>query len=82
MAAREIHDLVSRISPEFEAKINRPLSMHSGINTGLAVTGEVNPELGTHGVSGDVLNLASESDDRQIAAAEVHGVTKQKMTGN
>jgi len=62
-AAREIHDLVAKISPELEEKIKQPLSMHSGINTGLAVTGEVNPELGTHGVSGDALNLASRLSD-------------------
>ena len=69
-AAREIHDLVAKMSPEFAKKIRRPLSMHSGINTGLAVTGEVNPELGTHGVSGDALNLASRLSD-QAAAGDI-----------
>lgn len=63
-AAREIHDLVANLSPEFEEKIRQPLSMHSGVNTGLAVTGEVNPELGTHGVSGDALNLAARLSDQ------------------
>jgi class 3 adenylate cyclase len=58
-AAREIHDLVKFISPEVEGKTGTPLSMHSGINTGLVVTGEVNPDKGTHGVAGDPLNLAS-----------------------
>jgi class 3 adenylate cyclase/tetratricopeptide (TPR) repeat protein len=58
-AAREIHDLVAELSPTVEKIIEQPLSMHSGINTGLVVTGEVNPDKGTHGVSGDVLNLAS-----------------------
>jgi tetratricopeptide (TPR) repeat protein len=33
--------------------------MHSGINTGLVVTGEVDIEKGTHGVAGDTINLAS-----------------------
>ncbi len=33
--------------------------MHTGINTGLVVTGEVNMERGTHGVAGDTINLAS-----------------------
>jgi len=63
-AAREIHDLVAKMSPEFAKKIRWPLSTHSGINTGLAVTGEVNRELGTHGVSGDALNLASHLSDQ------------------
>jgi class 3 adenylate cyclase/tetratricopeptide (TPR) repeat protein len=69
-AAKEIHDLVANISPELEDKIKQPLSMHSGINTGLAVTGDVNPELGTHGVSGDALNLASRLSD-QAGAGEI-----------
>src|SRR3989304_5262202 len=40
--AGEIHKLVEKMSPELEKKIDRPLSMHSGINTGLVVTSEVN----------------------------------------
>ena len=58
-AAREIHQLVDAISPEAEKKIGQPISMHTGINTGLVVTGEVNMERGTHGVAGDTINLAS-----------------------
>ncbi len=59
LAAREIHDLVEAMSPGLEEKIGRPISMHTGINTGLVVTGEVNMEKGTHGVAGDTINLAS-----------------------
>jgi tetratricopeptide (TPR) repeat protein len=33
--------------------------MHTGINTGLVVTGEVDMERGTHGIAGDTINLAS-----------------------
>ncbi len=33
--------------------------MHTGINTGLVVTGEVNFEKGTHGVAGDTVNVAA-----------------------
>ena len=58
-AAREIHQLVDTISPEVENKIGQSISMHTGINTGLVVTGEVNMERGTHGVAGDTINLAS-----------------------
>jgi len=58
-AAREIHDLVQAISPELEEKIGKPLTMHTGINTGLVVTGEVNIEKGTHGVAGDTINVAA-----------------------
>jgi len=59
LAAREIHELVEAISPEYEARIGSPLSMHTGINTGLVVTGEMNMERGTHGVVGDTVNMAS-----------------------
>ena len=59
MVAREINDLVEAMNPKLEEKIGQPLSMHTGINTGLVVTGEVNLEMGTHGVTGDTINLAS-----------------------
>ncbi len=58
-AAREVHDLVDDLSPQFEGRIGEPLSMHTGINTGLVVTSQVDPERGTHGVSGDAVNVAS-----------------------
>ena len=58
-AAREIHDLVEAMSPQLEEKIGRALSMHSGINTGLVVTGEVDVERGTPGLMGDTINTAS-----------------------
>jgi class 3 adenylate cyclase len=58
-AAREIHQVVGAISPEVEKKIGQSISMHTGINTGLVVTGEVNMARGTHGVAGDTINVAS-----------------------
>ena len=57
--AQEIHNLVEAISPQLEDRVGQPLSMHSGISTGLVVTGQVDQEKGTHGVSGDTINLAS-----------------------
>ena len=58
-AAREIHGVISSISPRYEKKIGRSLAMHTGICTGLVVTGDVNLEKGTHGVLGDSINTAS-----------------------
>jgi class 3 adenylate cyclase/tetratricopeptide (TPR) repeat protein len=58
-AAIEIHGLVKGLSPEYEIRVGAPLSMHSGINTGLVVTADVDPEKGTHGVAGDAVNVAS-----------------------
>ena len=62
-AAREIHAAVNALSPDLEEKIGQPLQMHSGINTGLVVTGNVDTEKGTHGVVGDTINLASRLAD-------------------
>jgi len=58
-AALEIHTAVEACSPRYEKKIGRPLTMHTGINTGLVVTGEVDIEKGTHGLTGDAINIAS-----------------------
>jgi class 3 adenylate cyclase/tetratricopeptide (TPR) repeat protein len=58
-AAREIHRRVSSISPDIENKIDQNISMHTGINTGMVVTGEIKLEKGTHGVAGDAINVAA-----------------------
>jgi len=57
-AAKEMHALVDGIGREYEGKIGRRLTFHSGIATGLVVTGEVNLEKGTHGVAGDTISRA------------------------
>jgi len=58
-AAREIHELVAGMSPEVESRTGRPLSMHSGVNTGLVVTGTLEVEKGLLGFTGDAINLAA-----------------------
>ncbi len=58
-AAREIHQSVNVLDPGYVEKIGTRLTFHSGIATGLVVTGNVNLEKGTHGVAGDTINLAS-----------------------
>jgi adenylate cyclase len=58
-AAMDINDLLHSMGPELEGMIGRPLMMHTGINTGLVVTGKVYLEEGTHGALGDTINLAS-----------------------
>jgi class 3 adenylate cyclase len=58
-AAGKIHELVKEVSPEVEKKIGQAISMHTGITTGLVVTGEVDMARGTHGIVGDTINLAS-----------------------
>jgi len=79
-AAKEIHKRVRALSPEVEKRIGKPLSMHTGINTGLVVTGEVNMEKGTHGVAGDTINVAARlsslagADDIVIGPETFHHV--------
>jgi class 3 adenylate cyclase len=58
-AAREIHKHIEAVSPKYEEVIGRKLSMHTGINTGLVVTGEINYQKGTHGLVGDTINTAA-----------------------
>jgi class 3 adenylate cyclase/tetratricopeptide (TPR) repeat protein len=57
--AREIHETVHAISPELERKIGQSISMHTGINTGLVVTGDIDMAKGVHGVAGETVNIAS-----------------------
>ncbi|UCF90767.1 MAG: AAA family ATPase [Desulfobacterales bacterium] len=59
LAAREIHELIGTFSSDYEKQIGQTLAMHSGINTGLVVTGDVNFDKGTHGIAGGPLNLAA-----------------------
>jgi class 3 adenylate cyclase/tetratricopeptide (TPR) repeat protein len=72
-AAIEIHELVDAISPEVEERMGQAISMHSGINTGVVVTGEVDKEKGTHGVAGETINLASRLSDLASASEILAG---------
>ena len=51
-AAFEIHAAVKSMNPWIQEKTGQPVFMHTGINTGLVVTGEVNAETGSHGLTG------------------------------
>ncbi len=57
-AAIEIHKLVDDLSPAFEKAHQTPLKMHTGINTGLVITGDEYIGKGRHGLTGDTINLA------------------------
>ncbi len=81
-AAIEIHEFVKSISPRYEEKVGTSLSMHSGINTGLAITADVNPDKGTHGVTGDVINTASRLSDLASAHEIFIGQTTYKICKN
>ena len=81
-AAMEIHKLVDSLSPQYQAKTGLPLSMHSGVNTGLAVTADVNPEKGTHGVTGESINVAARLSDLATAGEILVGQDTHRATQN
>jgi len=58
-AAKEIHELVEGMNPHYEGKIGQPLAMHTGINTGLLVTGDEYIGKGRYGLTGDAVNVAA-----------------------
>ena len=58
-AAREIHQLVTGLNSTYQARIGKPLAMHTGVNTGLVVLGQLDVDHGIHGISGDAVNLAA-----------------------
>lgn len=64
-AALELHDAVARLSPEVEARCGVAIALHSGVNTGIVVTGELRFDHGTAGPLGDTINTAA----RLMAAA-------------
>ena len=58
-SARDLHELVRSVSPEVEEKIGAPLQLHSGIATGLIVTGNEDRRDGTFGITGDTVNTGA-----------------------
>jgi class 3 adenylate cyclase/tetratricopeptide (TPR) repeat protein/ABC-type dipeptide/oligopeptide/nickel transport system ATPase component len=58
-AAREIHEMAVSLNPLYEKKIGKPLAMHTGINTGLILTGSLDMDKNIQGVLGDSINVAS-----------------------
>ncbi|MBW1956712.1 MAG: AAA family ATPase [Deltaproteobacteria bacterium] len=57
--ALEILRIMEHKRPALMQKTGHSLSMHTGINTGLVVTGNIDLEKGTHGVFGDTVNVAA-----------------------
>lgn len=65
-ATLALHEMVRALSPEVEARLLRPLRLHSGINTGLIVTTVSDDRDGRVNVTGDTVNTGS----RLMALAE------------
>lgn len=58
-AALELHEAVAAKAPVLEGQAGARLAMHSGINTGVVVTGELHFDHGTAGPLGDTINTAA-----------------------
>jgi len=58
-AALEVHQLVAEHAPDLERRIGATIAMHSGINTGEVVTGDLYFDRGTAGPLGDTINVAA-----------------------
>ncbi|MCA1787834.1 MAG: adenylate/guanylate cyclase domain-containing protein [Desulfobacteraceae bacterium] len=58
-AALQIHEAVNRMNAWISQKTGCAICMHTGINTGLVLTGNVSREDGSHGLTGLDLNIAA-----------------------
>lgn len=58
-AAMEIRRIGEKKRTALLQKTGQSLAMHTGINTGLVVTGDLDLAKGTHGVLGDTVNVAA-----------------------
>ena len=79
-AAGEIHDLVKAMNPKLKDKIGQPLMMHTGINSGLVVSGEADFGKGTYDVLGDTVNVASRLMNLAKANEILVGANTYKQT--
>ncbi len=80
-AAMKIHDTVKSMNPWIQEKTGHGISIHTGINTGLVVTGEVNAEEGSHGLTGLNINIASRleslsKDDEIIVGPDTYQLAR------
>ena len=79
-AAMEIHHAVKSMNPWIHEKTGHRILMHTGINTGLVVTGEVNLKNGSHGLTGLNINIASRleslsQDDEILVGPKTYKLT-------
>ncbi len=58
-AALQLHEMVRQMSTEVEARIGKPLTMHTGIDTGLIVTNLRDDRDGLYGITGDTVNTGA-----------------------
>jgi class 3 adenylate cyclase len=58
-AALDLHQAVAEMAPEIQTRIGAEVALHSGINTGMVITGELRFGAGSAGPVGDTINTAA-----------------------
>ena len=79
-AAMEIHKAMPAMTQRFKKRLPEPLAMHSGIATGLVVTGTTDLKYGRHGLTGDTVNRASVLTDLAAAGEILVGADTMSAT--
>lgn len=77
--ATEIHKLVESLDPEFEKRNLIKLKMHTGINSGLVITGDEYIGKDRHGLTGDTINLAKRLTNLAKPGEIIAGPNTYKM---
>ncbi len=81
LASMQIHAAVNRMNEWIRQRTGCAVCMHTGINTGLVLTGKVNRENGSHGLTGLDLNIAARlegiaRDDEIIVGLSTYELTR------
>lgn len=80
-AALELHELVRQKSPEVESRINEPVSLHTGIHTGLIVTNLRDERDGQFGITGDTVNTGARLKSQAEADEILISPKTQRLVG-
>lgn len=80
-AAIEIHQTINKLKLKTKNPIKQKICMHTGINTGLVITGDIDAEKGSHGLTGLTINVASRlesiaQDDEIIVGQTTYQLAK------
>jgi class 3 adenylate cyclase len=78
--AREIHSAVEALSLDYETKIGQTLTMHTGINSGLAVISKLDSDKVADEITGDTINLASRLCSLARAGTILVGLDTYRVT--
>ena len=79
-AALDIHSAVPAMTQRFKQRLSEPLAMHSGIATGLVVTGTTGMKRVRHSLTGDTVNRASILTDLAAAGEILVGADTMAAT--